>query len=386
MSYAVQGRDHRARPRRRRFRAGRLRRRRPAARRRRSRARSASARCIDPACARALLRLRHAVLRPALRFRPHRASRSSTTRRSTRSKRSIANMEAAGPRRHRRRGQVKPRADRRRARRRHALCRPGARGDGRPADRACSKRRTATAIKQQFDDVHQVRYGTSAPQEPAEIVSLRATVIGVMREAAAGSRSRRQRAAATPRPLRGTRPVYFRRGGFVADARPISARALLAGNRIAGPALIEEHASTTVLQPGDSCAVDALRQSASSTIGSELTMSHRKPASARPAAHRSGHRPRSSATACIAVTEEMKTNLMRTAYNMIIYEALDFTVGLFDARRRHGVDRPRPADVHPRHDRDGEGEDQALRHGRTSSRATSCSPTTPTSPAATSTT
>ena len=33
----------------------------------------------------------------------------------------------------------------------------------------------------------------------------------------------------------------------------------------------------------------------------------------------------------IATTEEMKINLMRTAYNMIIYEALDFTVGLFDA-------------------------------------------------------
>src|SRR5262245_64814226 len=31
----------------------------------------------------------------------------------------------------------------------------------------------------------------------------------------------------------------------------------------------------------------------------------------------------------IAVTEEMKTNLMCTAYNMIIYEALDFTTGLF---------------------------------------------------------
>src|SRR6266545_6076207 len=31
----------------------------------------------------------------------------------------------------------------------------------------------------------------------------------------------------------------------------------------------------------------------------------------------------------IAVTEDMKTNLMRTAYNMIIYEALDFTTGLF---------------------------------------------------------
>jgi N-methylhydantoinase B len=34
----------------------------------------------------------------------------------------------------------------------------------------------------------------------------------------------------------------------------------------------------------------------------------------------------------LAVTEEMKTHLMRTAYNMIIYEALDFTVGLFTPR------------------------------------------------------
>jgi len=33
----------------------------------------------------------------------------------------------------------------------------------------------------------------------------------------------------------------------------------------------------------------------------------------------------------VAITDEMKTNLMRTAYNQIIYEALDFTVGLFDA-------------------------------------------------------
>lgn len=31
----------------------------------------------------------------------------------------------------------------------------------------------------------------------------------------------------------------------------------------------------------------------------------------------------------ISLTEEMKINLMRTAYNMIIYEALDFTVGLY---------------------------------------------------------
>lgn len=33
----------------------------------------------------------------------------------------------------------------------------------------------------------------------------------------------------------------------------------------------------------------------------------------------------------VAATEEMKTILMRTAYNVIIYEALDFTTGIFDA-------------------------------------------------------
>jgi N-methylhydantoinase B len=36
-------------------------------------------------------------------------------------------------------------------------------------------------------------------------------------------------------------------------------------------------------------------------------------------------------SALVAITDEMKTNLMRTAYNGIIYESLDFTVGLFDA-------------------------------------------------------
>lgn len=34
----------------------------------------------------------------------------------------------------------------------------------------------------------------------------------------------------------------------------------------------------------------------------------------------------------LAITEEMKTNLTRTAYNLIIYEALDFTVGLFTVK------------------------------------------------------
>ena len=46
-------------------------------------------------------------------------------------------------------------------------------------------------------------------------------------------------------------------GSFRADADLSRARDLLAGNQISGPALIEEHASTTVLMPGDRMTVDA---------------------------------------------------------------------------------------------------------------------------------
>src|SRR5262249_22908335 len=110
------------------------------------------------------------------------------------------------------------------------------------------------AIKRHFDEMHELRYGTSAPQERAEIVSLRATVTGVMRkpphEKIVAGETVPPAAAHT-----GKRDVFFD-GAFVAT--PTFARAhLLAGNRIEGPALIEEHASTTVVLPGAVAEVDA---------------------------------------------------------------------------------------------------------------------------------
>jgi N-methylhydantoinase A len=100
-----------------------------------------------------------------------------------------------------------------------------------------------------------VRYGTSAPAEPAEIVSLRTTVTGVVDKPA--MRKVPRGAAAPPcAASAGTRPVYFRDRGFV-PTRTFARAALTAGNRIKGPALVEEHASTTVLMPGDTLTVDA---------------------------------------------------------------------------------------------------------------------------------
>ena len=119
---------------------------------------------------------------------------------------------------------------------------------------AVFRKRNRDAIKHHFDEVHQLRYGTSAPEERAEIVSLRATVTGLMKKPPLERISRGGPTA--PRAAqRGTRTVFF------LDKKlktPAYARdGLTAGNRIAGPALIEEHASTTVLLPGDRLQVDS---------------------------------------------------------------------------------------------------------------------------------
>jgi N-methylhydantoinase A len=59
--------------------------------------------------------------------------------------------------------------------------------------------------------------------------------------ASARSGKRKVRFAGLGKPI--VTPVYDRRG-------------LCAGNRFAGPALVEEHASTTVVPPGDRLQVD----------------------------------------------------------------------------------------------------------------------------------
>jgi N-methylhydantoinase A len=111
------------------------------------------------------------------------------------------------------------------------------------------------AIKTYFDEMHELRYGTSAPAERAEIVSLRSTVTGIMAkppfERVADGGAKPPKDAFT-----GLRAAYFAEIGEFADTPTYDRDALKAGNRISGPALIEEHASTTVLLPGDAMTVD----------------------------------------------------------------------------------------------------------------------------------
>ena len=99
-----------------------------------------------------------------------------------------------------------------------------------------------------------MRYGTSAPAERAEIVSLRTHRHRPDAQAAAGEDPRGT--AAPPRRRSPASGRCISSGQASSRRRPIARAELLAGNRISGPALIEEHASTTVLMPGDRLTVD----------------------------------------------------------------------------------------------------------------------------------
>ncbi|OGA56115.1 MAG: 5-oxoprolinase [Betaproteobacteria bacterium RIFCSPLOWO2_12_FULL_65_14] len=115
--------------------------------------------------------------------------------------------------------------------------------------------RDAGRIKALFDRTHERRYGYSSEHESAEIVSIRTSVAGAMPKPALRELARGD--ATPPREAsNGVRPVYFSSGSGWIDTPTYQRERLLAGNRLAGPALVEEYASTTVVLPGDCLEVD----------------------------------------------------------------------------------------------------------------------------------
>ena len=121
-------------------------------------------------------------------------------------------------------------------------------------DRKLFETQDRAAMKAAFDDVHLQRYGTSAPKEAAEIVSVRSTLIGRTKSPEAGTLDRRGTGSVDDARVRLSQ-VHFHRNGSV-DTTVYARGLLLCDDRIEGPALIEERASTTVVQPGDRLTVD----------------------------------------------------------------------------------------------------------------------------------
>jgi N-methylhydantoinase A len=106
------------------------------------------------------------------------------------------------------------------------------------------------AIRSAFDRLYHRRYAHHSPGEPVEIVNVRLAAIGKR------ARMKLPRLSAK-RPAKAFRKVSAYVGGA---SRPVSCPVyrredLGAGGRIAGPALVREHGTTTVLFKGDSCEV-----------------------------------------------------------------------------------------------------------------------------------
>lgn len=105
------------------------------------------------------------------------------------------------------------------------------------------------AIRTAFDRLYERRYAHHSPDEPVEMVNMRLAMIGKRPKLKFPSVKARKGAVSARR-----RPVYFAAGKPVNC--PVYARSALGrGARIAGPALIEEHGTTTVLHQGDVCRV-----------------------------------------------------------------------------------------------------------------------------------
>jgi len=108
-----------------------------------------------------------------------------------------------------------------------------------------------------FHAEHLRRFGHNDPTAPIEVVSFAVTATGLidtpeLPRPPEGGREPPEAARS------GTRRVFFEPGGGWVECPVWQREALLAGNRIAGPAIVEEVSATTVLYPGDVARVDAI--------------------------------------------------------------------------------------------------------------------------------
>ena len=107
-------------------------------------------------------------------------------------------------------------------------------------------------IRASFDEIYAARYGYAQPAEPVEVVTWKLSAIG------AAARVALAKAATTLQPggVKGRRRAFFPEAGGWVDCPVYDRYRLAAGLEIAGPAIVEERESTSVLPPGAVAVVD----------------------------------------------------------------------------------------------------------------------------------
>jgi N-methylhydantoinase A len=110
-------------------------------------------------------------------------------------------------------------------------------------------------LKNRFDQIYKVRYAHSFPEAEAELVSIRLEIYGVLPKPDLRLMWLSQNESQSHRIEE--REVYFNSIGFH-RCKIYKRTALRPGERVEGPAIVEELASTTVLHPGNVMTVDEL--------------------------------------------------------------------------------------------------------------------------------
>ena len=111
-----------------------------------------------------------------------------------------------------------------------------------------------SSLEAAFHQYHERAYGHSTPGEPVEMVNLRVTAKGIIPKPKMKQLAKMNGHGGNA--LKGVREVCFHASeGF--RSTPIYERyKLLAGEELAGPAIVEEFDSTVVIHPGYRASVD----------------------------------------------------------------------------------------------------------------------------------
>ncbi|HXJ80753.1 MAG TPA: hydantoinase/oxoprolinase family protein [Candidatus Methylomirabilis sp.] len=113
------------------------------------------------------------------------------------------------------------------------------------------RRATPAELARRFHQAHRRAFGYASPEEATELVTFRVTAMfPVARPTIGGSFEEGD-------PSRGTRAVYFESTKGFVETPVLERRRLAASQWIAGPAVIEQIDCTTVVEPGQTVAVDA---------------------------------------------------------------------------------------------------------------------------------
>lgn len=109
-------------------------------------------------------------------------------------------------------------------------------------------------LQSQFHEAHERAYGYSSPDDDIELVNIRLTAIGI------SSKPKLQvRAEATgdiKAAIKGSREVWFSETSGFSTCPILDRSQLSVGDRISGPAVVEELDSTTIVHPGYEAKVD----------------------------------------------------------------------------------------------------------------------------------